>query len=253
VLPTTHELASPTACHDVDVSFTNAATLAAAASSGERWPWLPRDPEAERLWSALGVARGAVADGAMVAAARRTRSIDRLARRWSARHPGGTIVEVGAGLSTRHARLADLDATFVTVDEPALAALRRSLFTSRPRRRVVAAELEDRAWCRRVVAVDRRVLTLIPDALVDLHPDDAVDLLLALAAELPAGSPIVVAHGSRTRLQVADATSRTPTLTVRAPSGRDGGATLRMPALRWCGATRRSRPDGLSVALLVTR
>lgn len=252
MLPTTHELASPTACHDVDVSFTNAAILAAAASSGERWPWLPRDAEAERVWSALGVAPGAVADRAMVAAARRTRCIDRLARRWSRRHPGGTLVEVGAGLSTRHARLADLDATYVTVDEPPLAALRRSLFTSRPRRRVLDAALEDRAWCRRVVGLGAPVMVLIPDALVDLHPDDAIDLLLALAAELPAGSPVVAVHGSRTRLAIADTTSRTPTLAARAPTGRDGGATIRIPAFRWCGASPRHR-DGLAISLLVTR
>lgn len=252
MLPTTHELGSATACHDVDVSFTNAATLAASAHTGERWPWLPRDPEAERLWSALGVAAGAIPDAELGAAARRTRCIDRLARRWSARHPGGTIVEVGAGLSTRHARLADLDATYVTVDEPPVAALRRSLFTSRPRRRVVAAALEDRAWCRRVARLGAPVMVLIPDALVDLHADDAVDLLLALAAELPAGSPVVAVHGSRTRLATADTSARTPTLAVRAPTGRDGGATIRIPAFRWRGATPRDR-DGLAVSLLVTR
>lgn len=62
------------------------------------------------------------------------------------RHPGGTVVELGAGLSTRFERIDNGSARWVDVDLPDAIALRRRHFATAPRRTLVAASVLDADW-----------------------------------------------------------------------------------------------------------
>ncbi|HEY8079639.1 MAG TPA: class I SAM-dependent methyltransferase [Labilithrix sp.] len=62
---------------------------------------------------------------------------------WLARNPGGTIVELGAGLTTRFDRIDDGRAHWVDVDLPHAIALRRRYFAPAARRELVAASVVD--------------------------------------------------------------------------------------------------------------
>jgi O-methyltransferase involved in polyketide biosynthesis len=62
------------------------------------------------------------------------------------RHPGGTVVELGAGLSTRFERIDNGKAHWVDVDLPDAIALRRTHVTPAPRRTLIAASVLDADW-----------------------------------------------------------------------------------------------------------
>ncbi len=67
-----------------------------------------------------------------------------------ARHPRGTVVELGAGLTTRFERIDNGEARWVDVDLPDAIALRRQHFASSARRSLVAASLADTEWVEAV-------------------------------------------------------------------------------------------------------
>ena len=71
---------------------------------------------------------------------------DRWVERFLERHPEGTVVELGAGLSTRFERIDNGKAHWVDVDLPDAIALRRSHFAPAPRRTFVAASVLDADW-----------------------------------------------------------------------------------------------------------
>ena len=62
------------------------------------------------------------------------------------RHPGGTVVELGAGLGTRFERIDDGRARWIDVDLPDAIALRRRHFEPSPRRTFLATSVLDPGW-----------------------------------------------------------------------------------------------------------
>lgn len=71
---------------------------------------------------------------------------DRWVRAFLAEHPGGTVVEIGAGLNTRYERLDNGHAQWVEFDLPDTMALRREFFADTPRRTMIDASAADEAW-----------------------------------------------------------------------------------------------------------
>lgn len=71
---------------------------------------------------------------------------DRWVGEFLARHPDGTVVELGAGLSTRFERIDNGKARWVDVDLPDAIALRQSHFAATPRRTFLAASVLDADW-----------------------------------------------------------------------------------------------------------
>jgi len=219
------------ACEHVEIPLSTIVSLAACAVPHPQGA--AADPVAEHVWQRLGVCPARLSMLEVDAARHRAAALDTVARSFAARYPNGTIVELGSGLSTRHARLAELAITFVSVDEPPIAALREELFGDPLPYVQVAMALEDRRWSRAVVAASREVLVLVPDAFVDLDPRDVVDTLVALSAELPVATTIVAAHGPRTQLCVARPAMRHPSLEVRVDRGFGDLEAIRIPRLRW--------------------
>jgi O-methyltransferase involved in polyketide biosynthesis len=68
----------------------------------------------------------------------RTAVFDEWVLEFLAGHPTGTVVEIGAGLSTRFERLDNGQATWVDIDLPDAMDLRRQLLGGSPRRTMLA-------------------------------------------------------------------------------------------------------------------
>jgi O-methyltransferase involved in polyketide biosynthesis len=62
------------------------------------------------------------------------------------RHPAGTVVELGAGLTTRFERIDNQQAHWIDVDLPDAIALRRCHFATCKRRTLIAASVVDDEW-----------------------------------------------------------------------------------------------------------
>ena len=99
-----------------------------------------------------------------------------------ARHPSGTIVELGAGLSTRFERLDNGAAHWVDVDLPHAMALRRQFFPSSPRRTFLSASVLDADWPSAVRAAAPGPYYFVCEGmLMYIEPDDVRSLLVRLA------------------------------------------------------------------------
>lgn len=245
--------ADPTTRADwIDVPPTNVLTLAATAVAHTRYPWLDfRDPLAEHVWQRLGACAGQLSDRALRAALGRTLLLDKLARRWAAGRQGGRIIEVGSGLSTRHARLTELGSPILTVDEAPLAEIRREVFPAPHAFTQVAAPLEERDWIREAAASRSALFVLVEDAFLDLRSSDIIATLASLAAEMPRGSLLAASFGPRARFVVAHPSARRATLEVQVKHGCGSEEIVRFPRFTWRGPPSPvDGAQGSAVALL---
>jgi O-methyltransferase involved in polyketide biosynthesis len=127
---------------------------------------------------------------------------DRWVRDFLARHPGGTVVELGAGLSTRFERIDNGKARWVDVDLPDAIALRRSHFAPSPRRTLLAASVLDQDWPAAVARAAPGPYYFVSEGmLMYLHGEDVRGLLVRLAdafgpceVALDSIAPAVVRH-----------------------------------------------------------
>ncbi|MEU6585522.1 class I SAM-dependent methyltransferase [Nocardia sp. NPDC046763] len=76
----------------------------------------------------------------------RTSIIDAWVQDFLERHPGGTVVEIGAGLNTRFERVDNGRVHWVDLDLPDAMAVRAQFFVESERRRMVAASVLDESW-----------------------------------------------------------------------------------------------------------
>jgi O-methyltransferase involved in polyketide biosynthesis len=133
-----------------------------------------------------------------------TLAVDRLVAAWHELRPGSPVLEIGAGLSTRFARVSALDARFITVDEPAVAELRRELFDGDYEALwQLSGHLEKADWLTRVLAPKRPVCVVLEGVLSALHPTDALALLDNLATQLRPSSRIIATFSERTQITPA--------------------------------------------------
>lgn len=82
----------------------------------------------------------------------RTLILDCWVREFLARHPAGTVVEVGAGLNSRLDRVDNGTVHWIDLDMPDSIALRREWFPESPRCRAVGASIFDETWVEAVKA-----------------------------------------------------------------------------------------------------
>ncbi|MGA3162096.1 MAG: class I SAM-dependent methyltransferase [Terracidiphilus sp.] len=76
----------------------------------------------------------------------RTAIFDDVVKSFLNRHPGGTVVEIGAGLNTRFERLDNGTVHWFDLDLPDTVELRRRFFTDSERRVTLAASILDPGW-----------------------------------------------------------------------------------------------------------
>jgi O-methyltransferase involved in polyketide biosynthesis len=82
----------------------------------------------------------------------RSRIFDAAVKPWMKAHPGGTVVELGAGLETQFQRCDDGQAQWLCVDLPEALAVRARFLKPAPRCRHVARSALDLAWMDEVDA-----------------------------------------------------------------------------------------------------
>lgn len=91
-------------------------------------------------------------DSAIVGVCLRTRMYDEEVKRFLAKHPEGTVVEIGCGLNTRFERIDNGTAKWFELDLPDSMAIRRKFFKDEPRRVSIAASALDDDWFETILA-----------------------------------------------------------------------------------------------------
>ncbi|NNF43774.1 MAG: class I SAM-dependent methyltransferase [Phycisphaerales bacterium] len=163
------------------VAETALITLWARAEETHRPDALLRDPMAVALCERLAYDFARFRGGwkSQVGVAVRGRYIDERVADFMARHPGGQVVNLGAGLDTRFHRLDDGRVRWIDVDLPAMIALRAHLLPAAERVTTHGASLLCSGWIDRVVPdVDRPTLFVAEGVLMFL-PRRRVQALLA--------------------------------------------------------------------------
>ena len=172
--------------------------LAGRAAARELFPELGfSDPAAERLMASVRVEGGegfrqdrSVVWGSIL----RTQAIDEVAVSFFERQPGATVINIGAGLCTRHRRVGAWAGAWIDVDFPEVLKARVRLM---PEVQSIAADLNDptalAGACAQALALTAGRPTLVIVEGVSMFLDEGVfsRVLAILDRELPEGSEIV--------------------------------------------------------------
>jgi len=142
-----------------------------------------RDPVAEAMVEAIDYDFSRFDGGpSLTGAVLRTNLFDHWVRAFLAEHPGGTIVEIGAGLNTRYERVDNGRAHWFELDLPDVIELRRTFVTDSARRRMLAASVLDADWTAALQAQGGPYF-LAAEAVLGFLPEDGVRRALDMLAE----------------------------------------------------------------------
>ena len=134
-----------------------------------------------------------------VGTAVRTEILDAAVRSFAdgSRHP--TVISIGAGLCTRCVRLRDLDADWIDIDLPEVAALRSALLPPAPNRTVLGESAFGSGWRDRVAAIEGPRLFVLEGLTMYLDEPGVRDLVTGLADHCPGSHLLIEAVGNLTR------------------------------------------------------
>ncbi|MEU9119221.1 class I SAM-dependent methyltransferase [Streptomyces sp. NPDC048506] len=113
---------------------------------------------------------------------------DAAVRAYLTRHPDATVVALGEGLGTGFWRLDNGRLSWLTVQPPETAAVRRMLLPDGARRRTVARAVADHRWLDAVREPRRGVVVAAPGVLVRLPAPAVRALVTACAERFPGGA-----------------------------------------------------------------
>lgn len=156
--------------------------LAARVRASQRFPAYFCDPQALRFAELEPVQRinRSSSEYAMIASVARYYNTDRMARAFAARHPGGAVVNLGAGLETVHSRIADCGLHFYQVDFPQVIEARRQLLGVAENETLIGCDLNDPAWTAQIAHAP--VLLLASGVFQYFRPEAVSALLRMLKA-----------------------------------------------------------------------
>ena len=121
----------------------------------------------------------------LIGATLRTRMFDRYVEQFLARHPTGTIVELGCGLNTRFERIDNGQAQWFELDLPDVIALRKRFFADEPRRTMIEASVLEAEWMDRVRETGGPWMFVSEAVLIYLDATDAQRTLVSIANRFP--------------------------------------------------------------------
>lgn len=126
----------------------------------------------------------------------RSKIIDDMVRRFVLRHPDAVVLDLGAGLDCRMARV-DPPPTvdWYDVDFPEVIALRRKVLPDNINTHEIGADLTGGDWLREVPG-DRPAMIVADGLMLFLPQDDFVTLLRRLTSHFPAGEVVLNAYTS---------------------------------------------------------
>ena len=120
-----------------------------------------------------------------VAMALRTRKFDRYCTSFLKENPGGTVVELGCGLSTRRSRIANNTGTWYDLDFPEVIDIRKDFFNKSDRYHFIASSVLDFEWMNRIKEKNKEILFIAEGLLMYLQEEDAKNLILNLQKSFP--------------------------------------------------------------------
>ena len=168
----------------VGVERTLLGPLFARAAEATKRLSLLRDPHAVALARALEGQRPTSTDTLAFGPVLRTWMIDRLVSGFLDDHPGGTVVELGAGLNTRFERIDNGRQRWFDLELPRVTTLRKELLPTSPRRIHIAASLCETSWLAHVVGRPP-YLFVLEAVLAYLDATEIANLFTAIASCAP--------------------------------------------------------------------
>ncbi|MCF2530207.1 class I SAM-dependent methyltransferase [Yinghuangia soli] len=115
----------------------------------------------------------------------RTLILDQWVLDFLAEYPAGTVVEIGAGLSSRFERLDNGLAHWIELDLPDSLELRRRFFADAPRRRMHEASVLDSDWYARVQSAPAPYLFVLEGVLLYFPEEQVRTVLGGVARAFP--------------------------------------------------------------------
>ncbi|MBP2474977.1 O-methyltransferase involved in polyketide biosynthesis [Crossiella equi] len=169
-----------------DVQETLLATLYARAVETRKKRGLLRDVTADRMVERIDYDFSRFGASPMqFGSVLRTLILDEWVREFIDAHPGGTVVEIGAGLNTRFERLDNGRVHWVDLDLPDAMALRRRFFTDCDRRSLVAGSALEADWVDAVLAKPGPYFLVAEGVLLYFPPLQARLALAGFAEHFP--------------------------------------------------------------------
>jgi O-methyltransferase involved in polyketide biosynthesis len=143
------------------------------------------DPDSVRIREALDYDFLGHFGDPMGSLAVRAAEIDKVLKRWLARHPDGMIISLGEGLETQARRVDNGQMRWLSVDLPSAIHLREQFLRPTRRFRHIAASALDPEWMDAVDPADS-VFVVAQGLLMYLEPERVRGLLTMIAARFPA-------------------------------------------------------------------
>lgn len=180
----------------LEVSDTMLITLYARACESLSRDPIIRDPKAVEMLEIIKreiggsakpihqkIAKGRYNPKLSVVMALRSRRFDRYVLDFLAKHPRGTVINLGCGLDTRFDRIDNGLVNWFDLDFPEVIELRRRFLPETGRRRFLAGSILDHAW-REKVKTGGPYLILAEGVFMYLRESEVRDLLAAIRQEL---------------------------------------------------------------------
>jgi len=159
------------------------------------------DPAATALLSELGLSH-LTADWSFraveVGTAVRTKLLDTAVREFAATYPDAAIITLGAGLCTRCIRLADLGVTWVDIDLPHAAALRRTMLPPGPNRTIITDSVLACGWRDTIAGIPGPKLFVLEGLTMYMHEAGIRELITDLTERSPGSELLIETVGPRT-------------------------------------------------------
>jgi len=125
-----------------------------------------------------------------------------------ARHPAGTVVELGTGLNTRFERTDNGTVHWIDLDLPDTIELRRRFFADTGRRQMVAASLLDEDWMAAVERLPGPYFFVSEGVLVYLEEEGVTRTLARIAGRFPGATLAFDTYSRRTLAQQRKVSAR---------------------------------------------
>lgn len=181
--------ASKVPCKLNGVSETTLWTLYDRACEARRADGILTDPHGVRICDAIDYDFERHFGEPVGSFAARAAQIDQLLKQWLERHPDGMIVSLGEGLETQAHRVDNGEMRWLTVDLPAVIALREHFLPSSERMRHVAASVFEPGWIEQIEP-GPDVFIVVQGLFMYLDPEAVRRLFIKIVDHFP-GAEIV--------------------------------------------------------------